>query len=458
MDSDRLSEKKRLLEYQTILEQQPSLWKALEKTRIYMPSLTFQDQLYLHIFAPTLVAFVSWVLETAQKTGKKRLYFLARDGYPLYLVAKKICSSQGFNIECRYLKVSRYSLRTAEYHLLGENCLDYICSGGMDVTIEKIMKRAALTDEEGRQVIEVLGRSSHLATRLAYPEILKLKEELKKLPLFMELVREHSKKRYPSAIGYLMQEGLFENIPYGIVDSGWIGTIQKSMESLICSADVTQKPVETEGYYFGLYELPQGVRKERYHSFYFEPGRQIRRKAHFSNCLFEAVCSAPEGMTLGYCYRDTAYEPLESSRENPNKVQLSYNLELLLRYTDCFLSLPEQNISKEVPVMIERLFEKLMSYPTQEEVKAFGKYLFCDDMSEGSLEHVAANLSEQEIHDLRFWNKALKMAGLRKEDDSLRESAWIEGSIVQNGGQVQENLRHAIWYKYLIYTRKALRL
>ena len=49
-----------------------------------------------------------------------------------------------------------------------------------------------------------------------------------------------------------------------------------------------------------LYEIPEGEGRENYHSFYFTPWGEIKRKVHFSNSLFEAVFSAPEGMTLSY--------------------------------------------------------------------------------------------------------------------------------------------------------------
>ena len=49
-----------------------------------------EDQIYVTLWAPALVQYVAWVLEEAQKNRQKRLYFLARDAYPMYLVAKKM--------------------------------------------------------------------------------------------------------------------------------------------------------------------------------------------------------------------------------------------------------------------------------------------------------------------------------------------------------------------------------
>ena len=100
-----------------------------------------EKEIYERVLAPTLYEFVLWVLQEALPSGKKRLYFLARDGYQMYLAAQQLCKQYDLDIECRYLKVSRYAVRVPEYHLLGERCLERICVGGIDVTFEKIMQR-----------------------------------------------------------------------------------------------------------------------------------------------------------------------------------------------------------------------------------------------------------------------------------------------------------------------------
>ena len=59
---------------------------------------------------------------------------------------------------------------------------------------------------------------------------MQLKDRLKKIPLLFHYIDRHSKEAYGTAIGYLTQEGLLEPVSYALVDSGWIGTIQQSIE------------------------------------------------------------------------------------------------------------------------------------------------------------------------------------------------------------------------------------
>ena len=109
-----------------------------------------------YVLAPSLTSFVLWVLHEAMKSGKQRLYFLARDGYLMYQVAMIVCQKSNLPIECKYLSCSRYSLRIPAFHLDSEDALEYICRDSIDVNITKILKRAALTKEERAEVIESL--------------------------------------------------------------------------------------------------------------------------------------------------------------------------------------------------------------------------------------------------------------------------------------------------------------
>lgn len=106
-----------------------------------------ENSLYNTAMIPVMIEFVIWVIGQTQQQGIKRLYFLSRDGYQMFLVAKDLCRKMNIDIEIRYLNVSRYSMRVPEYAMLGEKCLDRIFIGGIDVTFRHIMKRAALTDE-----------------------------------------------------------------------------------------------------------------------------------------------------------------------------------------------------------------------------------------------------------------------------------------------------------------------
>ena len=149
-------QEKRIDEYLSILKKEPALYDVA-KSQVSDKNISFEKAIYSTVFAPVLICFVEWVLQEAKKKGIKRLYFLARDGYQMYLAAEQLCKSREYDIECRYLYGSRYAWRMPQFALVGEDCLDMICFGGIDVTFEKVMHRGGLTDEEAIIVAKELG-------------------------------------------------------------------------------------------------------------------------------------------------------------------------------------------------------------------------------------------------------------------------------------------------------------
>ncbi len=93
----------------------------------------------------------------------------------MYLIAQQIVTKFNLRIEIRYLRVSRYSLRIPEYHLLGEKCLDRIFLSGIDVSLYQILKRAELNEEEMYQVEKEIHYRRPLKQNLNPKEITELK-------------------------------------------------------------------------------------------------------------------------------------------------------------------------------------------------------------------------------------------------------------------------------------------
>ncbi|MDE7045618.1 MAG: hypothetical protein K2O97_11525, partial [Acetatifactor sp.] len=324
------------------------------------------------------------------------------------------------------------------YHLDIQGSLDRICAGGMEVTPERILKRGALTDEEAAEVAERIGRKDTYKDLLTRHQIAELKEILGSEPLFLNYVKAHSMEAYESTMGYLQQEGLLSDVPYAIVDSGWVGTFQQSLQTLIQSR---VPDIHIEGYYFGMYETPPEADARDYHGWYFTPGAGLRRKVYFSNSLFEAVCSADEGMTVGYFRKYGKYLPCLDPEGNPNGERQRQNLEALR----CFLKKYDRGLhptefdahpgesnfqthSRNGRRLVNRLFTLFMAKPAMVETESFGNYLFSDDVLTGNCRTVADRLTGKEIRNLYILRRLCILNGLRK--GIIRESAWIEGSIV----------------------------
>lgn len=417
-----------------------------------------REDVFLYVWLPVLTEYVEWVLDEAVKSGKKRLYFLARDGYMMYLMAKKLVDARGIDLDIRYLKISRFSIRNAEYYFAGKAALDTLCVGGIDISFEKIMKRANLTEKEALHIARLAGYTDNYKTVLSYRQLCRLKKELSVIGQLFVYIKKHAKNCYHTTVSYLRQEGLFEETSYALVDSGWVGTLQLSLQRVLEHEKAGK--VRLQGYYFGLYDRPEGTDAGQYRAFYFGE-RDVLRKIRFSNCLFETVFSAPEGMTCGYRLKEQepqecVYEAVDNDSRNPNADVMEHFIKLLIQYASCYGEINDSRSAtphKKRVSFVESLLKIMMGNPTKWEADAFGELLFCDDVLELQLQPVAAWWDEEELHKQRFFNKILIKMNLKS--GILHESAWAEGSIARIEKKAGKHMRQERLYKSFMYLRKA---
>lgn len=443
------AEAARLKKYREYMEQSRLMRKVLE--RMQSEGNSVMEDVSMCVLAPSISSFVLWVLKDALEKGTKRLYFLARDGYFMYRAASILCEEKGIPVECRYLYCSRYSLRVPMYHLDMEEAMEYICRGGMDVTLKKIFDRSGLTGEERKQVSEGLPLPFEEEEVIPYAKLGEVRKALEGSDCFQKYVYRHSREELPALEGYLRQEGFFEGVTDALVDSGWVGSMQKTVNRVLRHMG---RDREIEGYYWGIYELPGGVKKEKYHCYYFSPGGHLREKVYFSNCLFEAVFSAPHGMTVGYEERDAEYHPRFSrmSRERAGFMeQTEEYLTVYVKEIAGYISDLSQIDCEEDKKVIKKLLRLFMGNPTKEEAEVYGALKFSDDVMDDAVRQVAEPLNEAELRANHAVNKILVMLGIK--NGYIRESAWYEGSAARHGRNRRRHLFHYAVYKYLLYIR-----
>lgn len=353
----------------------PDSAKDAKDTGLYLASR--------RLVGPVLCAYVSWVLAEAQKRGIKNLYFLARDGYVLQKIAQMICRETGIQIQCSYLYCSRASLRVPSYHLIGEEAYDLIFLGGYHVTVKSFLQRAGIPPAQWRQILWAsgIGRGTGQDVEIAWDQPLSskqasaYKEKLLACRAFRECMFASSRQAYETAVGYLRQEGLVDSREVAIVDSGWTGSMQRSLRQLLESAGFLGK---VTGFYFGLFQKPKEPRDGEYVCWYFTADREKRNKILFCNNLLECFLSAPHGMTAGYQACGDGYGPVFQEEVLP--------LQLVNEQCRGILAGARQQVGSGK--MLEkrqcaRILRRLMARPTVSEARLYGRFLFCDDSTEG---------------------------------------------------------------------------
>ena len=444
------------------------------------------------VFAPVLTDFVQWILWSAARDGIRRVYFLARDGYPMYLAAQGLCRRSFPAVECRYLKCSRYSLGLPWLFVAGERGLDRICSAGVDVTPRMVLRRAGLEGAKAFRALEALGMEREADLVLSPEKLRELKEKLAGCGFFWASVLSGARGAYKNTIGYLRQEGFGDGVPKAVADSGWTGGMQQMLGELLYSAGIRER---LTGYYFGLYSLPEGANSSDYSAYYFRPYGDIKRKARFSNCLFECVFTAPHGMTLGYREADGAFKPVletgngepvpgkrsqgagslelgpgkrsqeTGSREPGQKSQgagkrepgprSERDAEIIRRINRCVqreayrraerlpASMADWRPGKKEAKGNLRRLTRLMTKPDAACARLFGGMAFSDDSRGKEGQVLAPGLPDRLLRPGNF------------RSGSGTRSAWMEGSIAKCGRHTQGRFFLYRAYRYALYARKA---
>ncbi|QFJ53764.1 hypothetical protein [Pseudobutyrivibrio xylanivorans] len=419
------------------------------------------------IFAPALNSFVLHVLNDAMDRGISTLFFLARDAYLYYVIAEKYVKKFDLNIQCKYLCVSRLSLRVPLYHLDIKQALSYITLGGVDVTPTTVINRAGIPEEDKPQFVDRLAAYLKVQKDEQIPRhrLGEVSNLLKSDEDFIRVLAQHSENEFTNALKYLDEMGFGAKEKIAVVDSGWVGSIQQSLNVFREHLGV-QEPVE--GYYYGLYEIPASADEQQYHSFLFGPRTGLKNKVLFNNCLFECIFSAPHGMTVRYRRESDKMVPV-LSEVSQSQIDFMNQLESIISdYMDELFAL--HNSFEEISGLInnpasqkeiEAALFRFMSKPTRQEAEVFGQLHFSDDVIDYDNALLAAKLTEKDFDDNHFWRRVV--LELRERIFGKRHvvniSGWFEGSVMLYA--TQSRIKSHLWsynhYKYYLQYSKRKR-
>ena len=390
---------------------------------------------------PVLCDYVYWVLQEARRQEVSTLYFLARDGYVLQRIAQEICMTEKISIECRYLYCSRASLRMPSYHLIGDEAYDLLFQGGYHVSIHSFFERAMIEEKYWETILEQCGiaRNIDLDRELQQSELKKFRKLFMQSETFSSLLKENSQNAYESTIGYFTQEGLFRQKHIGIVDSGWIGSMQRSLRQLLQSKGYRGK---LTGFYFGMYTDGKEPADGQYFSWYFSKKQGKKNKILFCNNLFECILSAPHGMTIGYKKENCVYKPV--LKEAPKSEQMKEIQTQILGLIDG----AKMRIRNGMTVRrtnSEKTLHHLMGHPEKEIVKLYGKFLFCDDITE-DYHYPLADDAQGALKGYIVWNRFIRKIFSISTKKLSRELFWPYGTVAF----VKNPIKRA-WYWVNIY-------
>jgi|GEM_PF-4043164 len=378
--------------------------------------------------APIQISYVCWLLRTAQEKGIRRLYFLARDGYPLWKCAEKLVAQMAPGMELRYLHVSRAALfdpleedgdsvRKRLFWPLPKPPTLHTIAGRLQMEINEL---AALLPPD------LVGKAGS-QTALEPETLHAIWSEIRSPTRLNQYLAAKTQEKRALALRYFQEQGLMEGLPNAVVDVGWSGSLKRSIDNLLDSVRAARPSL----FLFACRPGP-GIR-DRLDQVYSFTGYD--KPSWWSNgvdLLIETFCTVMEGSTIGYQVVDGCAIPIKAAGQE--EAQKAWGMEGVLeavqlttqRFAEALQLVPRTELPKAMPEVARRVLRLFAVTPRHEEVLAWGTFPYDVGMGDDIPSPLAPRLQ------INLKNLVAAAGGefLWKIQLS-RELCWKEGSIVR---------------------------
>jgi predicted HAD superfamily hydrolase len=374
-------------------------------------------QTAIHNLSFLYFAFSSWLLEQLKKGGYKRVYFAARDGLIIKQFFDLVARADGFEMDSRYLYVSRSALYPSLIFTEPETAEFIFCHHWDRLSIEDALRRISLTFEDCADLLE----AHKLSDRKLQLNDITRPRFAKFLKKAWPLIEQNNERNYQLIVEYLDQEIFLTEEKAAFVDIGWHGSLQNSLIKLLKHLGINK---DLKGYYLGTFVKPIGATSNfRATGFLVdndEP-RWISDLVRSGPSLIEIFHSAEHGSVLGYRHNANRISPVlednSAEREQFKKIikpiqdrAFSYVSEKLKRF-------PEVPIRSPSPALIARVALRTIYAPTVAEATTFGRLRIATDFGAqmksitGTLEWDLKKINGEVLpdHTLPIWKTGFQV-------------------------------------------------
>lgn len=375
------------------------------------------------IFGPLLYGFIHDVLKKMLNLGKKRVYFISRDGRPLKIVADEIIAAFNYPLETCYLHGSRQAWRQAsifepkyDLYWLAENFID------ADYTLRQVLDRIdGNVDKIYLLLPEKLRKHISLEKVVTDKNISEVCDAIASHQPLRDHILSLSRKKRQNALKYFKKNGLFDGTPAAFVDIGWTGKMQHCLYAILLS---DSSEIHIDEFYFALddsfapCESDFNNVKHYYYTDIHLAG--INDLANF----MELFVQGDHGRCMGY---NSDGEPVHDGKGQ-------YLIDWGVReYYDCLKVFIQNYVKASQGVCYLEKFEHLikdmkdaMYLPTKQMAELFGSLPFSGDQNDALMSEFAPALNPSELR-----RSLLGAVHLR----------WIEGSLLRSSPLVRKMYR-----------------
>ena len=356
-----------------------------------------------------LVPYVEWIVEESLKSGTRRLYFIARDGFILKKIADIIIEARKLSLETSYIYGSRKAWRmpsfSEEHHDI-KQLLDWSHYSRLK-TISELSDIFQISESELRCFLPELHKDDVCINALNRKVI---SDSLCDEEFYRFLISKHENKR-SLAIRYLRENIDASDERFAFVELAGSGYTQ------ICLAHLMKSiyPGRIKSFYFKMDMFHENDICDFYTFF------PSRLKQHI---LIEALCHAPHGQTSGYIDGDKVQPVIEKYEDEAiNEHGIGSYIEGIEaftreRYSDVATAMPIIRLD-----VIRTIYEYLNDSPDTETLNFIADMPNSVTGREKTVVGYAPKLSDEDIYKI--------FLGDRDRRDSYYKGTSLECSVMR---------------------------
>jgi len=400
------------------------------------------------LVAPVVFLYVLWVLLSAKKKKKSRLYFLAREGQIFKKVADILNDVWDLNLDLRYFYSSRESLLPSSF--TGNNLFDakwLFSSIYGSLCLQEICTRVCIDVSDLEPVLLGIGRGKYCDS----PEIPLTSADLSTLrkmifdDKFCSIVKNGVKSKAVTVVEYLKQVGMADGVPFALVDSGWSGSSQYALRKLLNSVGCKTTIV---GFYVGvntdIYSFPD----DELCGFLFDWRKNIKNELMANFMCYEVLFSGTHGRTVGYENKDGCISPILFDKEGDEQSALVNIQHACATKYACDISklVNYDSFSQHDSVALcTKLIDTFISKPSFAVASIYGEFGIGGEVGERDYQQLAPPVGVKLFLEYVFKKK--KIRGL-----------WFQASFVRSGNNIILFIYNfTLRSKFIYFYRKLLR-
>jgi hypothetical protein len=204
---------------------------------------------------------------------------------------------------------------------IGEIELDWMLARTNFLSIRSICKRVNISPDQIQDVLDDYGYSVAKLDVNIYEKEQDLLRDLFTHKQITELIISTATSYREKVIGYFYQEGLGDGVPFGFVDIGWVGRIQRSFSRLLNIAGLYPES-GINGFYFALEQRVKPFKNDNLLAYFYDIEKPCDRNLIFKyRHLFELFVSADHGSTISYEKYESNYTPILRSPKNEKAIK-----------------------------------------------------------------------------------------------------------------------------------------